>query len=104
MGVLDDAIRQHLELKRQHGVPEEELQRQEEEALGPARRDVAPAESADGEAAAEPELHDEQTMLQEPEDAEPAPPAPTEEPPAPFDGATELLPPDREAGGEGDLS
>ena len=46
MGVLDDAIRQHLELKRQHGAPEEELQRQEEEALGPARRDVAPAESA----------------------------------------------------------
>jgi hypothetical protein len=41
MGILDDAIREHLELKRQHGVPEEELQRQEEEALGPARRDVA---------------------------------------------------------------
>ena len=41
MGVLDDAIKEHLELKRKHGVPEEELQRQEEEALGPARRDVA---------------------------------------------------------------
>jgi len=41
MGILDDAIREHLELKRQHGVPEEEVQRQEEEALGPARRDVA---------------------------------------------------------------
>jgi hypothetical protein len=41
MGVLDDAIKEHLELKRRHGVPEEELQRQEEEALGPARRDVA---------------------------------------------------------------
>ena len=41
MGILDDAIREHLELKRQHGVPEDELQRQEEEALGPARRDVA---------------------------------------------------------------
>ena len=38
MGVLDDAIKEHLELKRKHGVPEEELQRQEEEALGPARR------------------------------------------------------------------
>jgi hypothetical protein len=51
MGILDDAIRQHLELKRQHGAPEEELQRQEEEALGPARRNVAPAEApgADGE-------------------------------------------------------
>ena len=41
MGILDDAIREHLELKRKHGVPEDELQRQEEEALGPARRDVA---------------------------------------------------------------
>src|ERR671917_622866 len=41
MGILDDAIREHLELKRRHGVPEDEVQRQEEEALGPARRDVA---------------------------------------------------------------
>ena len=41
MGILDDAIREHLELKRKHGVAEEEVERQEEEALGPARRDVA---------------------------------------------------------------
>jgi hypothetical protein len=41
MGILDDAIRQHLDLKRKHGASEEELQRQEEEALGPARRQVA---------------------------------------------------------------
>ena len=41
MGILDDAIKEHLELKRRHGVAEDELQRQEEEALGPARRDVA---------------------------------------------------------------
>jgi hypothetical protein len=40
MGILDDAIREHLELKRKHGVAEDELQRQQEEALGPARRDV----------------------------------------------------------------
>jgi hypothetical protein len=38
MGVLDEAIREHLELKRQHGAAEEELRRQEDEALGPARR------------------------------------------------------------------
>jgi hypothetical protein len=50
MGILDDAIRQHLELKRQHGASEDEIQRQEEEALGPARRDVAPAEPAGEEA------------------------------------------------------
>jgi hypothetical protein len=57
MGVLDDAIREHLELKRKHGVPEEELRRQEEEALGPVRREVAPPEEAeasgDGETPAE---------------------------------------------------
>ena len=50
MGLLDDAIREHLELKRRHGASEDELQRQEEEALGPARRDVAPAEQAGDDA------------------------------------------------------
>ncbi len=51
MGILDDAIREHLELKRQHGVPEDELQRQEDEALGPARRDVAQQPEDDAELA-----------------------------------------------------
>jgi len=47
MGVLDDAIREHIELKRQHGAREPELERQEQEALGPARREApAPAEAA----------------------------------------------------------
>jgi hypothetical protein len=41
MGLLDDAIREHLELKRQHGAPDDELERAEQEALGPARRDSA---------------------------------------------------------------
>src|SRR4051794_15733172 len=41
MGLLDDAIREHLELKRQHGAPDEEIDRAEQEALGPARRDPA---------------------------------------------------------------
>jgi hypothetical protein len=50
MGLLDDAIKEHLELKRKHGAPEEEVQRQEEEALGPVRRDAAQQpESADAE-------------------------------------------------------
>ena len=44
MGLLDEAIRQHLELKRQHGASDEELQQQEQEALGPVRREpVEPA-------------------------------------------------------------
>jgi hypothetical protein len=41
MGLLDDAIREHLELKRKHGASEEELTRAELEALTPARRDPA---------------------------------------------------------------
>ena len=41
MGLLDEAIRQHLELKRQHGASDEELQMQEQEALGPVRREPA---------------------------------------------------------------
>jgi hypothetical protein len=50
MGLLDDAIKEHLELKRKHGAPEEEVQRQEEEALGPVRRDAAEQpESAEAE-------------------------------------------------------
>jgi hypothetical protein len=53
MGVLDDAIREHLDLRRRHGVAEEELRRQEEEALGPARREVAPEEAGEDGAATE---------------------------------------------------
>ena len=38
MGILDDAIRQHLELKRQHGAEGSDLERLEKEAFGPATR------------------------------------------------------------------
>ena len=38
MGLLDDAIREHLELKRRHGADPSEVASQESEALGPARR------------------------------------------------------------------
>jgi hypothetical protein len=38
MGLLDDAIREHLELKRRHGADPGEVARQESEALGPVRR------------------------------------------------------------------
>jgi hypothetical protein len=64
MGVLDDAIREHLDLKRRHGAEEDELRRQEEEALGPARREVAPADSEDGDQAAA-EVEAEQPELSE---------------------------------------
>jgi len=51
MGLLDDAIREHLELKRRHGANPEEVSRQEREALGaPVRGEFA---KPDGEAEAE---------------------------------------------------
>jgi hypothetical protein len=89
MGLLDDAIKEHLELKRKHGAAEEEVMRQEAEALGPARRDFAsqapaaeaavPAEApAEPEVAAQPAswLDDEETVAPEPEPVEAPPPAP----------------------------
>ena len=42
MGLLDDAIKEHLELKRRRGADAGEISRLESEALGPVRR------SADG--------------------------------------------------------
>ncbi len=43
---LSDAIAQHLELKRQHGAPEDEISEERDAALGPARRETAPGETA----------------------------------------------------------
>src|SRR3954466_12979713 len=56
MGLLDEAIREHLELKRRHGADPSEVERQEHEALGPARPGAAPPAAPhpgpDGRAAA----------------------------------------------------
>jgi hypothetical protein len=41
MSILDDAIREHLELKRQHGADDSELKQLEDEAFGPAERPSA---------------------------------------------------------------
>ncbi len=38
MGILDDAIREHLDLKRKHGAPGSELQSIEDEAFGSGER------------------------------------------------------------------
>src|SRR3954452_1777319 len=42
MGILDEAIRQHLELKRKRGATDSELQRLEDEAFGPPSRPGEP--------------------------------------------------------------
>jgi hypothetical protein len=60
MGLLDDAIREHLELKRRRGADPNEVARQEDEALGDPRRgefaqpDAAPAAAEPEPAPAEP--------------------------------------------------
>ena len=110
MGLLDDAIREHLELKRRSGADAGEVQRLEKEALGPARREAQPsqdevAEPAEGDdeaAADEPDAYvptpqDEEVerlvedeeplydddLLGEPDDDEPAAEAPQEPPEQP---------------------
>ena len=77
MGLLDDAIREHLELKRRHGADPHEVARQEDEALGP----VGGREPDDVEDEHEhddvPEVSDDQLALVD------EPPAPYEPPDAP---------------------
>jgi hypothetical protein len=92
MSILDDAIREHLELKRAHGADDSELKKLEDEAFGPPQRPdeidpfaEAPTEflATPGETAADaPEIADEATRsgrrpdiadLQEPPPAAPGP-------------------------------
>jgi hypothetical protein len=51
MGLLDDAIREHLDLKRRRGADPAEVERAEREALGPVRRNREPGAEADAEPA-----------------------------------------------------
>jgi hypothetical protein len=85
MGLLDEAIREHLELKRRRGADATEISRQESDALGPVRRspegvpdlsDLPPLEHADDAG------HD-------------APPAPAT--PTPWEGETTVHTPPSDA-------
>ncbi len=49
MGLLDDAIREHLDLKRRRGADPAEVERDEREALGPVRRAPEGQQSSDDE-------------------------------------------------------
>jgi hypothetical protein len=77
MGVLDDAIRQHLELKRKHGASEGEVERQEQEALGAPRREPVPAEAEEAQpepvADAPPAVEEPPVRAEEPPRAAPEP-------------------------------
>jgi hypothetical protein len=78
MGTLDDAIREHLDLKRRLGTPEDELEQKEAEAFGPSG---APRHTA--EPAAPPD--------EAPEAGEPPPPPPPADPWEPPGGEDDLL-------------
>jgi hypothetical protein len=97
MGLLDDAIREHLELKRQHGADPQEVSRQEQEALGAARRaEFAKPEGQEPEAAAEPL---EEPVIEEPAEepvAEPAEPVDVGDEREPFDVESLERPPEPE--------
>jgi len=81
MGLLDDAIKEHLELKRRRGADAEEVTRQEHEALGPPQRaefaETPPPAGSEAEVAEPAEAAAEPAV--EPA-AEPLPEEPTEPP------------------------
>jgi hypothetical protein len=95
MGLLDDAIREHLELKRARGADRDEVERQEREALGatPQAEFAKSADADSGTESAGAESAEEEPVAEavEPVDAgeerepfdvealEPGPPAPAPE-------------------------
>jgi hypothetical protein len=81
MGILDDAIRQHLELKRQHGADRADVERLEQEAFGPVARPGDPEFDTGTEAAAP--AATEQPPAEAPSAEQPAAPAAEEAAPAP---------------------
>jgi hypothetical protein len=66
MGILDEAIKEHLELKRQHGAGDSELKKLEDEAFGLPERPGVEAGDAVAEAPTE--------LVAQPEPAEDLPP------------------------------
>jgi len=86
MGILDEAIREHLELKRAHGAGEGELKKLEDEAFGQAERPGTEASDAMAEAPtefmAQPDASAEPAARREPTiaDLQEPPPPPMPEP------------------------
>ena len=82
MGILDEAIREHLELKRAHGAGDSELKQLEDEAFGQAERPGDeeahdPAAEAPTEFMTQPETAEEPAARREPTitDLQEAPPS-----------------------------
>ncbi len=88
MGILDEAIREHLELKRQHGAGDSELQQLEDEAFGQAERPgdeqaADPLAEAPTEFLEQPETAEAEGSRREPTIADLQEPPPPAEEPAP---------------------
>jgi hypothetical protein len=87
MGILDEAIREHLELRRQHGAEDSELKQLEDEAFGQAERPGDepahdPLAEAPTEFLTQPETAEEPGSRREPPtiaDLQEPPPPPVEE-------------------------
>jgi len=85
MGILDEAIREHLELKRQHGAGDSELQQLEDEAFGQADRpgdEQAPDPMAEAptQFMEQPEITEDESARREPTIADLQEPPPLPEP------------------------
>ena len=77
MGLLDEAIKDHLELKRRHGADPGEVARLEHEALGPARREPVAETPADDEPVGA--VQEEAAAVAEPEAPAAAPVSPDDD-------------------------
>jgi hypothetical protein len=109
MGILDEAIREHIDLKRKHGAAESEVRKLEDDAFGPpvrpgdpeggetvaavAEGGVETVPEAEAPAVAPPDEDMPPTEIvppaSEPEPAAEAPAPPEPEPPAPEDAPVE---------------
>jgi hypothetical protein len=94
MGILDEAIREHLELKRAHGAGDSELKQLEDDAFGQAERPGDeeahdPAAEAPTEFMTQPETAEEPAARREPTiaDLQEPPPIPPADERAPVDEA-----------------
>jgi hypothetical protein len=81
MGILDDAIKEHLELKRQHGADDSELKQLEDEAFGAAERPGSEGAASDPLAEAPTEFMTQPDLEQAPEDEPAADSSPQPAPP-----------------------
>jgi hypothetical protein len=104
MGILDDAIKEHLELKRQHGAADSELKQLKDEAFGAAERPGGEGSAPDSAAEAPTEFMEQPPLAASEGQEGPGRPSPRAEiadlqeapPSKPDEGAAEPEPPAEE--------